>query len=100
MLQPERRGCRVFEVGIARLWKEKWPAAPSSLVFENNVQGVNDAWNVPKDGQKDVDQEVCAAATFKENSERWEDDRNDDLDDVGSGERHFEDSIAIFGLMW
>jgi len=43
---------------------------------------VDDSRNVTKDGQQDVDQEVGAATTLKEDTERWEEDGNDDLDDV------------------
>lgn len=35
-----------------------------------------------KDGQEDVDEEVGAAATLKEDTERREHDGADDLDDV------------------
>ena len=74
------------------------------LVLENDVQGVDDAgdvWEVnvslllrgrwlgdgagiltTKDGQEQVDEEVSAAATLKEDSERREHDGADDLDDV------------------
>ena len=74
------------------------------LVLEDDVQGVDDAGNVwsaalvcweaiwwwpglervltTKDGQEQVDEEVGAAATLKEDSERREHDGADDLDDV------------------
>ena len=35
-----------------------------------------------KDGQEQVDEEVSAAATLKEDTERREQDGEDDLDDV------------------
>jgi hypothetical protein len=35
-----------------------------------------------EDGQEDVDEEVGAAATLKEDSERGEEDGEDDLEDV------------------
>ena len=38
-----------------------------------------------KDGQQDVDEEVSAAATLKEDTERREHDGADDLDDVAVG---------------
>lgn len=38
-----------------------------------------------EDGQEDVDEEVSAAATLKENTERRKHDGADDLDDVAVG---------------
>ena len=35
-----------------------------------------------EDGEEDVDQNVGAATTLKEDTERWEDDGEDDLADV------------------
>ena len=74
------------------------------LVLEDDVQGVDDAGNVwevnvslplrdrrlgdtagvltTKDGQEQVDEEVSAATTLKEDTERREHDGADDLDDV------------------
>ena len=49
------------------------------------VQGVDDTWDVTEDGQQDVDEEVGAAATLKEDTERWEDDGENDLADVAEG---------------
>jgi hypothetical protein len=46
------------------------------------VQRVDDARNIAQNRQEDVDEEVCAAATLEEDSERWEEDGEDDLDDV------------------
>lgn len=59
------------------------------LIFQDDVEGVHDAGNVTEDCEEDVDAEVGTAATLEENSEGREDDRNDDLADVASGERHF-----------
>lgn len=58
------------------------------LVLEDNVQCVDDTWNVTEDSQQDVDEKVGTAATLEEDTERWEDDGENDLADVGSGEGH------------
>jgi len=47
---------------------------------------VNDTGNVAKDGEEDVDQEIRAAATLEENTERREDDGKDDLADVADND--------------
>lgn len=46
------------------------------------VQGVDDTWDITKDGQQDVDEEISSAATLKEDTERWEDDGENDLADI------------------
>ena len=43
---------------------------------------MNDSGNVTKDGQEDVDEEICTAATLKENTDGREEDGKNDLDDV------------------
>lgn len=43
---------------------------------------MDDARNVTEDGQQDVDKEISSAATLEEYTERWKDDRDDDLEDV------------------
>ena len=43
---------------------------------------MDDSGNVTEDGQEDVDEQVGAAATLKEDAERGQDDGDDDLDDV------------------
>lgn len=43
---------------------------------------MDDTWDVTKDGQQDVDEEIGAAATLKEDTERWEDDGENDLADI------------------
>jgi len=43
---------------------------------------VDDSGNVTKNGQEDVDEEVCTAATLKENANGREEDGKNDLDDV------------------
>jgi hypothetical protein len=44
--------------------------------------------DVPKDGQQDVDEEIGIASALEEDTERWQHDGKDDLNDVASGERH------------
>jgi len=34
------------------------------LVLQYDVQGVDDAWDVSKDGEEDVNEEVCIAAAL------------------------------------
>jgi len=51
---------------------------------------VDDARDVTKNGQEDVDEEVSAATTLKEDTERWEEDGKNDLADVASGECHVD----------
>ena len=41
--------------------------------------------NVTQDSQQDVDEEVGIASALEDNTERWEDDGEDDLDDVAAG---------------
>jgi len=49
---------------------------------------VDDARNVAEDGEEDVDQDVSTASALEEYTKRWEDDGEDDLADVASGESH------------
>lgn len=51
--------------------------------------------NVTEDGQQDVDEEICVAATLEEDTEGREEDGKDDLADVGCGERHVEDVCVL-----
>ena len=44
--------------------------------------------NVTQDGEQDVDEEIRVAAALEEDAERGEEDGEDDLADVGGGERH------------
>lgn len=43
---------------------------------------MDDSRNKAENGQQDVDEEVCAAAALKEDTERWEENGENDLDDV------------------
>lgn len=59
-------------------------ACTPSLSRQNNVKGVDDTWNVTKNGQKNVQEESTGASNFKENTQRWQENRNNDLDDVAA----------------
>jgi len=61
----------------------------AALIFENNVQSVDDSRNVTKDCQQNVDEEISTAPSLKEDTKRWENDGKNDLADVACGERHF-----------
>lgn len=65
------------------------------LVFANDVEGVDDAGDVTKDRQEEVDQEVSTAAALEENSKRREQDGEDDLADVRTGERHVDGVVCL-----
>jgi len=43
---------------------------------------VDDARDVAKDGEEDVNQQIRTATTLEEDTKRWEDDGKDDLADV------------------
>ena len=51
-----------------------------------------------KDGQEQVDEEVGAAATLKEDSERREHDGADDLDDVAGQGVSLRVTVAVLRL--
>jgi hypothetical protein len=50
--------------------------------MQENVQSVNNARNITKDGQEDVDEEISIASAFQEDTDGWNEDGEDDLDDV------------------
>jgi len=58
------------------------------LVFQDDIQSVDDSGNVTKDCQEDVDEEISTASALEEDTERWQDDGENDLADVAGGERH------------
>jgi len=60
----------------------------AALVFEDDVKGVDDARNVAKDGQEDVDEEIGSAPALKEDAERREKNGEDDLADIACSESH------------
>jgi len=60
------------------------------LVLQNNIKCMDNAGDVAKDGEQDVDQKVSAAATLEEDTKRREDNGDDDLQDVASSESHLD----------
>lgn len=49
---------------------------------DHDLQGMDDAWDVPEDGEQDVDEQVAAATALKEDADRWQEDGDDDFTDV------------------
>lgn len=47
---------------------------------------MDDTRDVTKDGQQQVDEQICATATLKEDSKWWQKDGEDDFDDVAMNE--------------
>jgi len=60
---------------------------------------MDDARNITKDGQKDVDKEVCTTTPFKEHTDRWQYDGKEDLADIRSGEGHWGCYFGISDLL-
>jgi hypothetical protein len=58
------------------------------VMMEKNVQSMDNAGNVTKDGQQNVDEEVGIATTLQEDTDWGNEDGEDDLNDVGTGESH------------
>jgi hypothetical protein len=54
-----------------------------------NLQSVNNTGDVTQDGEQDVNAEVGTASSLQEDTDRRQNDGEDDLEDVASGERHF-----------
>lgn len=80
---------QIFDRG--RIWTESGgPSGESrqALVFENNVQSMNDTRDPTQDGQTDVDEQISSTSSLEEDTEGREDDRKKDLADVRSSERH------------
>lgn len=50
-----------------------------------DIQGVDDTGDVTQNGEQDVDEQVGAATTLKEDTQRWQEDGKDDLADVAVG---------------
>lgn len=57
---------------------ESW----SFLILENDIEGMDDSWNVSEDCQEDVDKEINTASSLEEHTNRWQEDREDDLDNI------------------
>jgi hypothetical protein len=60
---------------------------------------MNNAGNVTKNGEEDVDQKITTAATLEEDTQRWEEDGKDDLADVATGQdvSHVGDDASSIG---
>jgi len=58
------------------------------LIFQDDVERVDDSGDVAQDGQEDVDEQVSAASPLEENTEGGEDDGKNYLANVARGERH------------
>lgn len=54
----------------------------NNLIFEDNVKSMDNARNVTQNCQTDVDQKISTTSSFKEDTDRRQDDRKDDLADV------------------
>jgi hypothetical protein len=48
----------------------------------NNIQSVNDTGNVTQDGQTDVDEEISAASSLEEDTQRGKENGEDDFADI------------------
>lgn len=57
-------------------------------VFEYDVECMDDAGNEAQDGEGDVDQQIDAAPFLGQHAQRRQNDGQDDLADVATGERH------------
>jgi len=77
-------------VNIGRRARKGENAGTSGLVFQNDVQSVDDTGDVTQDCKNDVDKEVSIATALEEDTDWWQEDGEEDLADVGSGERHDE----------
>ena len=56
--------------------------------------------NVTEDGQQNVDEEISIAAALEEDTQRREEDGEDELADVGSGEGHFVVGCWLLAVVW
>lgn len=64
------------------------PAFAGNLVLQDDVQSVDDTGQVTQDGEQNVDEQISTASSLQENTQRGQDDGEDDLADVASGEGH------------
>lgn len=67
----------------------------AALILQYDVQRVDDARDVTQDRQQDVDKEVGAAASLQEDADGREDDREDNLADIASCERHLGGCVRV-----
>jgi len=75
---------------------QQTPGQLALLVLQDDVEGVNDARKVTEECEDDVDAQIAPAALLEEHPERWEDDCEDDLAEVASGERHVDGCLCLF----
>lgn len=54
------------------------------LGFIKNLQCVDNTQDETQDGEKDVDQEISTTSALEEDTERWEDDGKNDLEDIAA----------------
>jgi hypothetical protein len=54
--------------------------------------------DIPEEREDYVNPEVSGKAHFKEYSERWKEDREDEFRDVAEGERHFDFWVRFWDL--
>lgn len=50
----------------------------------NNIEGVDDAWDVTKEGQDKIQPEGARAADFQKHTQRRKEDGHDDLQNVAA----------------
>ncbi|ODQ77136.1 hypothetical protein BABINDRAFT_163862 [Babjeviella inositovora NRRL Y-12698] len=61
---------------------------PTALVFENDVQCVNNTRDVTQNGKKNVKKQGTTTTNFQEYTKRRENDSKEDFKDVGASESH------------
>lgn len=44
---------------------------PLLLIFEYNIQSMDDAGNVAENGEEDIDKKIGSTATLEKDAERW-----------------------------
>jgi hypothetical protein len=49
------------------------------LIFQDNVEGMDDSGNVAKNCEQDIDEEVCSATALEEHSKRRQEDGEENL---------------------
>lgn len=69
------------------------------LILQNNIEGVDNAGDVTKNGQQNVDKKIRAAAALEKDTQRREDDGEEDFEDVGCSEDHCEGLGCGFGVL-
>jgi hypothetical protein len=70
--------------------------AGASLVFEDDVQSVNQTGNPTEQGQRDVDEQVNTTAALEEDTQRGQDNGKDNLADVAVEEGSVSFSVLRF----